>query len=466
MIIILTVIWILSIISFFFAVPYTGYLFSNSHLPSFLGATNIFVIIGIPILSMMLFAARLMFKTRIRKSFSIGMWSFWVLNVVSFFGLATYLVSQFNQQNTIENTISLREVTGDTLRINMQEGHNNDVIFQMGSLQIQEEGLTSEHIDIDIVKGKSDQFVLTQFNKARGVTRKQAKELANLIQYPISVSDNVISVPGLFQISKENQWRNQHVELRLEVPEGKTVIYDKGVRGKIHHVKIDREREYPLPSHNYYWKMEESGLVCHDFIKQNNKSEDLPYDNFSQLNIEGLMKVQVKRGKKYNLRITGRDEYTRKIEVSQSDKTLHITSDLKRTSSPVRVYITMPHLKSINTENTDDVKIDGFKESHMLIKHEGRYDIKAFVDVDSIQIKQIGRNEIDLRGSGKYMKATIHNRSRLDAEHFAVNDAIVNATNRSVAKITAVKSITGQKSRGSKVISEGDPTVFEVSDLQ
>ena len=414
----------------------------------------------------MLFAARLMFRTRVRKPVKIGLWSFWVLNVVSFFGLASFLASQFNQADAIETSFSLQQMNNDTLVLKMAEGHNQDVLFQMGHLQIQEEGLSSEHIEIDIVKGESPNFVLTQKNKARGATSKQASELASQLVYQPLLVGNQLQLPGDFLISKENQWRNQHIEITLEVPEGKTIVYDRGIRHNIHHVNIDRNQEYPLPSHKHYWKMEKTGLVCHDYIKMNNQSEEFQYTNFDEIHVEGLMKVTVERGDVYELKITGRKEYTENIEVSQSGKALLIESDLKRTSSPVRVYLTMPHLKSINAEHTDDVKIHGFTEANMSIKHEGRYDLKAIVDVDSMYIKQVGRNEIDIRGSGKFMKATIHGRSKLDAEHFSVDDAVVKATNRSVAKIAAAKSIIGERSRGSKIVSEGEPTVLTITDLQ
>jgi len=414
----------------------------------------------------MLFAARLMFRTRVRRPVKLGLWSFWVLNVVSFFGLASFLASQFNQVDTIETSFSLQEVNSDTLVLSMAEGHSQDVLFQMGYLQIQEEGLSSEHIEIDIVQGESPNFILTQKNRSRGTTAKQASQLASQLSYQPVIVGNQLQLPGSFLIDKNNQWRNQHIELTLEVPEGKTIVYDRQVRNNIHHVNIDRNQEYPLPSHKHYWKMEKTGLVCHDYIKMNNQSEEFQYTDFDEVHIEGLMKVTIERGDAYELKITGRKEYTSKIEVSQSGKALLIESDLKRTNSPVRVYLTMPHLRSIDAEDTDDVKIQGFTEPYMSIKHEGRYDFKALVDVDSMHIKQIGRNEIDLRGSGKYIKATIDGRSKLDAEHFAVDDAVIRVTNRSVAKIAATKSIIGERGYGSKIVSEGDPTVLTITDLQ
>ena len=209
--------------------------------------------------------------------------------------------------------------------------------------------------------------------------------------------------------------------------------------------------------------MEEDGLVCNDcegHSKENNN--ELTFSDFSKVHIDGLMKVEIEKGDQYRVRVTGKEAYTKKVEVNQMAETLHISTDLTRTGSPIRVYLTMPKLEAISVENTDDVKINGFEEKRMSIRNDGKHDIKAFVNVDSLTIKQKGRNELDIRGSGKFVKADLEGRTKLDAEHFAVNNAIIDL--RIGSHASAKMSVTDTLKRMGDIGAirfDGDPVVVD-----
>jgi len=146
------------------------------------------------------------------------------------------------------------------------------------------------------------------------------------------------------------------------------------------------------------------------------------YKNFDQIEIDGPVKVHIEKSEDWSFRISGQESYTDKIAIEQVDHKIKITGNFKKPDAPVRVYINMPSLKSLAVENTDDVKVKGFEESHMRISNVGDYDVKAYVNVDSLFLQQQGKNEIDIQGKGRFLSASLTAQSRLDAKQYFVED--------------------------------------------
>jgi hypothetical protein len=121
----------------------------------------------------------------------------------------------------------------------------------------------------------------------------------------------------------------------------------------------------------------------------------------------------------------------------------------------------MPSLQSLDVRNTDDVKVQGFTEPNMRIKNDGGYDLKAFINVDSLFLVQDGKGEINVRGVGKYLKADLNNGGKIDTERFNVSTAEVRAQEYSKASIAASEMVKIDKDNSSKVNVEGEPQIIE-----
>ena len=185
------------------------------------------------------------------------------------------------------------------------------------------------------------------------------------------------------------------------------------------------------------------------------------YQNFSRIHVDGQIKIEITQGEKFSTKLTGRDQYLRKVEVEQFNDVLKVSTDLKRTSAPIRLYVTLPSLTEIDLEHTDDVKLKGFKEPAMTIRNESRSDIKAYVDVDDLLIKLEGRNELDIRGKGKKMKVYLDDAATLDAERFAVDIADIKADERSKASLAVADTLRQRLSGNSRVKVDGEPVILE-----
>ena len=441
--------------------PFGEYFFSGSKAIAFLGTANIFIVVGIPIFSTFLLGSRLVFKKRLSPYWKAGMWSFWAINLICMFLVGSIQSRQFSRGNELTEAIDLSGLTSDTLVLSKQKNPYDDALFQFGDLTLADDFVVSDNVRINIEKSEDGLFELVQTKKARGQNGDAANRRAKAISYEVKIDGNQLIFPEVFPISKENKWRAQGVEFTLKIPTGKTVRFEDYVHYMVHHSGINRDVEHPWIKNEDHWVMEDNGLVNKDWLKKNKQNEEYDFKDFSQLQIDGNMKVMIEKGDQYKVAVTGKSNYLKRVEVVQLDKTLSISTDLKNPNSPIRLYLTMPNLQSLDTRGTDDVKIQGFSQAKMTIKNEGTCEIKAFVNVDSMNIYQEGRGQIDLRGKGKHLKADLDNRGKLDSERFDVNTAEVYAKEYSKASLAVSEAISIKRDDLSKVSVDGEPKVTE-----
>ena len=419
------------------------------------------MLVGVPAVSLTFLISRLVFNKRISPHWKAGMWSFWVINLISFFAIGSTQVRHFNRGEQITNTIDLSVINSDTLIIDMEPNPYDDAMIVIGDLHLADTELVSYNVNLRVVKSEGDNFELKQVNASRGRDLQNANKLASEIGYNYSIRENKLSLPEIFTIGKGSKWRAQSVIMTLSVPEGKTIRFENDADDLLRRIDIDRDVERPWLHSGQYWVMEKNGLVNIDWTKKNKKDKELDFKDFSRLQLEGKMKVQISKGDDFKVTVTGKENYLNRIEVVQLEKTLSLITDLQNPSSPIRVYVTMPSLQSLDVRDTDDVKVDGFVESKMQLKNDGSYEIKAFINVDSLFLFQDGRGKIDVRGSGKYLKADLDNNGKIDTERFSVNTAEIRAKEYSKASLAVSDVLIIKRDDLSRISVDGEPEITE-----
>lgn len=440
--------------------PFFDYLQPDRPLRSVVGILNILFIIGIPIVSIILFIARLLFGTRMNKQWRLGMIGLFSINMVSLSYVSTQLARQFSSGTEITQNVDLSATNPDTVNISLGDDAYEHLWFYVGDeLQLTDKELVSSNICLNIKKGEGNDIELKQQIYARGLNITEAGDIARKVNVPIQVSEAGIVIPPNFIIPKGEKWRNQTVELILYLPENKSVKLDASLRNRLHSVIVDDPNDFsPWHNRNEIWTMGDQGLACTSCLKDQDDAQ-LSFKDFTKLKIDGKMKVQINQGDEYKVNLNGRKHYTEKVEVVQMDETLLVSTELERTSSPIRLYITMPQLTDIETEYTDDIHIQGFKASNMNMKSKGRYEVKAYIDVDSLNLTQIDRNEVDIRGKCNYLSAYLEDRAELDAEKISIREVDINAIDRSRAKLAVIDTLRQRSDERSKITVEGNPSI-------
>ncbi len=464
LIIAFAVIWLLSIISFFIGFPLVQFILPQQPYVGLLGIVNLAVLIGIPILSLIFLASRLVFKTKFNVRWNTGLWVLWGLSVASFFGVGSFIASQFSMGAEAHQQTQTLSLDADVLTISAKNNPYSEAWFQIGDhIKIADEELVSENISIRVEKAEGSDFVLIHESKSRGNNLTEAKSLANAIRYSYEINGNTLNLAPYFTLKKGEKWRNQKVQLILKVPEGKSIKAEKMPWNIRHNINIDRSiaRHWSGIKNGEIWTMGKNGLTNPERLKENKDEGQFNFQDFSRLHIEGNLKIYIEKGAHFHTKLTGKPNYLKAVDFKQNEDLLQISMGLGRTSSPVRLYITMPSLKELDVEHTDDVKITGFKEPKMQIKSESENDIKAYVDVENLNITLEGRNELDIRGTGKHLIARLSERAKLDAERFAVNVVDIKARDRSMAKLAVSDTLRQRLDDKSSVKIDGEPVIVK-----
>lgn len=451
--------WIGSIIGLFMAQPMIHYVTPDTPFLSYLGAFNFVMLLSIPLAAIVLFITRLLFKTYVPVGWKTGMWTFWTINLFCLLSIAGVTAKEFTAGTSVEHDYSELLAGVDHLTLQVDDSQNNFAGVNFGQLTLAGKDLITYAVWVDIEKSDSDQFEIIEERSSMGNSIAQANDLADDINYRFTIDDGVLNFKPNFQIPLGEKWRNQEIRLILKVPEGKKItIADQFTARQLWHYPL-QDRHFRRSMVNE-WVMQDRGLGCIDCQQEKEEKGIYGFQDFDQLEIDGLMKVTIEQGDDFNVRLDGRENYRKTVKFNQVDNKLKISTHLSETSSSLRLYITLPNLTAISATNTDDVKLTGFVEPRLSIENNGKNDLLADINVDSVYVTQHGKNEVDLRGSGHYIKANISDNARLDAERFSTRMADMTALDKSKIKITVSDTLYQNVGEHSMVSTGGEPLII------
>jgi hypothetical protein len=90
------------------------------------------------------------------------------------------------------------------------------------------------NIYVEIAKSTTDSFSVTMKKTARGNTKAEANNLANLIQFNVTQKDSVLLLEKGIAINKTDKFRNQAVIVTVNVPVGKQIRINRGIGWPVH----------------------------------------------------------------------------------------------------------------------------------------------------------------------------------------------------------------------------------------
>ena len=435
-----------------------NYLAVGSKWVTILGGVSLFITVGIPLLSLIFFCIRMISGYRVGRYINAGMWSFWLVNLITCIIVGAMVGRQFNQGSRIDTEIDLSSMTSDTLNIFVEEDLYSEAV-SFGNLRLNDESLVVNGVGLIIRKSKTADFKLTQRTRSRGRTQQEAAQLAKSVSYNYNMESNALNFSSNILIMKGEKWRGQNVEFILEVPEGKIIKLNEHASHSLNDFDYADNNRTPWRYDENKWQMGNKGMTCLDCPKPTDLDAFYEFSDFENLSVDGKMKVYVDKGD-FNIRLAAKDRYKEKIDFFKVGKTLNVTTELDQPRK-ISLYITMPSLKSFNSDNTEDIRIRGFKEKTMSIKNEGRQDIKAHIEVDSLLLSLRGSQDVDIKGIGKYLRADLKDGADLDAEHFEVQHAKIVAERRSDINVAVMETLYQSLGEDTKISVDGDPKIIE-----
>jgi hypothetical protein len=432
---------------------------------TWLGFANVFFVLAIPILGLCLMFARALFGTRTPAWLRTGLGLFWTVNLISAIALLIFGIKDYRQGGTVTKTIDLSGLTSDTLRVEAISrsssngesfwwfGEEGDVRFSDGKVEI------DDLIEIRVRRSDNGTFKCTQIIRARGASSREAVENAEDIDFPAVLSGNTLRVPTTFGIPQGKKWRGQHIRLNIDVPVGKSIVFDDKIyrhaAADMDEYSDDNDRNYISRSPEQVFRMTNGGLVCTScpqFGDRDYKSRDEYYEHFI---LEGDFETEIRKADEFRIRIEGPTDAIEKIRTGNK-----LTLNKKGDATGVKVIIESSVLTSLFADNTGDITIRGFEEGDASITLKGANRVKAYLDVsDQFNVSLSGKCSLELVGEGGQLDANLNDGATLEAASWRARDVEITASGNAQARVFAKEAARVISDGGSKVTVEGGAKV-------
>ena len=231
--------------------------------------TGVALAIGIPFLALAWIGAKMLFRVQLPKSVGnivLGLWLFGIGLAVTI-GVLTQ--KEFNQENVVKRESNLATPTTGNLvvrsvdRIHALGNYAITNSYDEWEMESVDGKKYSSNVDLDIVKSPDDQFHLVLLTYAYGSSEEIAKANASKVVYSFVQRDSILDLNRHFSISADDKWRNQRVQVVLQVPAGASIKLDGSLRDVLYDVS-NAQNIYDHDMIDRTWRMNESELTCLD----------------------------------------------------------------------------------------------------------------------------------------------------------------------------------------------------------
>lgn len=346
-------------------------------------------------------------------------------------------------------------------------------------LKIRETGLDDYDVTTLALKGyEGTELKLVQVFESQGVTRMQAAENAQMVEYTVAQEDSVLTFDSNIRFKSDAVFRGQRLRMTLYVPYDYKFVLDDNTWRLINQY-IDYEKR-----DGNTWIIEKDGhlkcVSCPEEVKVEEEVEegwvsDLYGDDvstssltdFDELEISGLFDIRVKQGNNYSVELTGPDKEKAKYRIARLGTTLVIEYDDEKRfnwrSNPlkveqVRINITMPEVERIDLKGAGKASFTGFTQDDIEFKILGAINVNANINARDLAVYLSGASELTLTGEGDKMDVNILGASKMDGYEYQVKDAIVEANGASKAYVFVTGRLEVEEGLASKVSYKGNPT--------
>ncbi len=396
-----------------------------------------------------------------------GLWGFWALNLASLAAIVGFTSKEFQTGRDFTQYEVQDLIATDTLTISLADNpYGEDWGILMDDLQISGKSLVSNDVFIHVRKSESEHFEMEQKSSSRGVNSKEARQLAETVDYQINLQGSNLILPPNFLIPKGSKWRNQKIHLYIRVPEGKYIVFENDADRKIRSMDINDDYDHPWRYHSdgYLWKMESEGLICPEYIED--LQEEFDFEEFSKIHIEGEIEVNITQGDDFEVALTDKCNCSKYIEIVQFGDRLDISSS--RHIHNAKLNITLPSLEVLDLKHTLDINVRGFEEESMdiWIENTHKRKTKAYLEVGELTIKQKGNHKLEIIGEGKILKASLDHYSDLDAERYEVDVADITAKGANEIDLLVNDTLRQNIDPNVELNVEGEPVIVSGTEVE
>ena len=265
-------VWVAFIIGLLFGQPYVSLFFPEQMNLANLGIVSLFLMVGLPLVSVVFYVARLLLGTRVPPKVVTGLIVLNVFAWVGFFAAASVLSGEFraSAETVIDTVVSEADVLHLQTHRNYERQKDNLLHIDRGEefapfseFFLQNQQMITDNTEVTFVRGDDPDITVRQSITSRGKSRKEALVLAEKTAAPQPFTDDTLTVATHTALPQDVKFRGQRIRIVVAVPPGKSVTLGKYAGDVI--TRFPREADETLsPYHNpcALWTMGENGFYC------------------------------------------------------------------------------------------------------------------------------------------------------------------------------------------------------------
>lgn len=245
-----------------------------------LGILAFVIVFGIPIFMLLYGGIKLLFKiSYTNRWLNLSLGIIWLFGLIIGFYVTVSTVKQFGENSRVKEVAELHGL-GDTIIIKLNPAiatlkglnfDNHDDLdtyfgknhsgYQFGEVK----GKLSiiGYAGLDVVESKTDSVELVINYTSRGPTKRDANENAKTIKYSYKQINNQLIFDEIFSVMEGSKFSAQEVDIKLSLPKGKVIYFDKSVRNLLDDVE-NTTNTWDGHMVGRRWQMTENGLKCID----------------------------------------------------------------------------------------------------------------------------------------------------------------------------------------------------------
>ena len=224
--------------------------------------------IGIPIAGLILFFRRLFTRRRANPMLKAGLWSFWIVNIISFATIGGFTARQFSSFADLDLTeLATPDVDTLYLQADPYPTSTGKIYLFDHNLILDKNEMITQSIQYRIERSPDNKYHVLASASSYGQGPSEATENAAQLNDRVLFTGNTISFPTHLAFTKGTKWRGQKMTYIIQVPDGKHVHINGMIERHLNQIDIDRQQPYPRPYRDQIWVMGENGLYSPAYQK-------------------------------------------------------------------------------------------------------------------------------------------------------------------------------------------------------
>lgn len=220
------------------AFPFTAF-FLNSGWEYTLAVAGLILCCGVPMIALATWIIRRIMGIRSRRHYLGFLFTMlWIVGIFCVITLVGVFMSNFSRKSVVEESYALSQPATGKLYVNVNElpihgatihktwfMHDDD--FDSRSFRfIKGDSMFLNTVKVKVVRSADSLYHIYEEKMSRGNSPEDARSLASHVYFNISQQDSIVTLPGGFSISNKDKFRNQQVQVVIEVPVGKKIQFD------------------------------------------------------------------------------------------------------------------------------------------------------------------------------------------------------------------------------------------------